>query len=250
MEGSVESRPPADVHDVGGGDFGEIGEQFLVLFRELCGLQPHEHVLDVGCGIGRMALPLTKYLSPEGRYEGFDIARDAVDWCRENITPAHPNFRFHFADIFNGAYNPNGQIAAKEYTFPFGEAEFDFVYLTSVFTHMLPDDVENYLSEISRVLKSGARCFITICLLNEESLALQAAGKARVNFTHDFGVYRSTGRAKPEVVLAYDEDFIFDLYTRSRLRIRPPIYYGAWAGREVGRTNQDIIIAEPAPSPA
>jgi SAM-dependent methyltransferase len=244
MEGNVELRPPADLHNVGGGDFDEIGQQFLGLFKELCGLQPHEHVLDVGCGIGRIALPLTKYLSPEARYEGFDIVRDAVEWCGENITSAYPNFRFNFADIFNGSYNPNGKIPASEYTFPYGEAEFDFVYLTSVFTHMLPDDVKNYLSEVSRVLKSGARCLITVCLLNEESLALQAAGKARVNFIHDFGVYRSTARAKPEVVLAYDEDFIFDLYSRSLLRVRLPVHYGAWAGREGGRTNQDVIIAD------
>ena len=57
----------------GGGPFNEIGEEFFRHFVELGGLKPDERVLDLGCGIGGMAVPLTRYLSERGSYKGFDV---------------------------------------------------------------------------------------------------------------------------------------------------------------------------------
>ena len=48
---------------IGGGNLKEIGKRFLQHFIELGKLKPNDIVLDVGCGIGRMAFPLTKYLN-------------------------------------------------------------------------------------------------------------------------------------------------------------------------------------------
>ena len=55
--------PPWWLRDVGGGDFRAVGQKFLHLFTELADLQPDERVLDIGCGCGRIAFPLTEYLS-------------------------------------------------------------------------------------------------------------------------------------------------------------------------------------------
>ena len=66
-------RPPDRIlraADIGGGDFEEVGEQFRVYFRDLADLRERDAVLEVGCGVGRMAIPLTKVLTPPGRYEG------------------------------------------------------------------------------------------------------------------------------------------------------------------------------------
>ena len=57
---------------VGDGDFTAIGEEHLRYFIEYGKLLPDHTVLDVGSGIGRMALPLTRYLSVQGAYYGFD----------------------------------------------------------------------------------------------------------------------------------------------------------------------------------
>jgi SAM-dependent methyltransferase len=173
--------PPKGRVFFGGGDFNQVGEEYLRYFVELGGLRPHERVLDVGCGIGRMAVPLTRYLDNRGSYEGIDVFPKGIAWCQENITPRYPNFRFRVADIKNKEYNPGGRFAASEYEFPYAEASFDFVLLTSVFTHLLPDEVENYLSEIERVLAPGGRCFASFFLLNEESLELLHSGRSTID---------------------------------------------------------------------
>ena len=97
----------------------------------------------MGCGIGRIAIPLTQYLKT-GTYDGFDIVRHGVEWCQQKVTPHYPNFNFFVADVYNKLYFPQGRYAATEYTFPFADDTFDFVFLTSVFTHMMPKDLEHY----------------------------------------------------------------------------------------------------------
>jgi SAM-dependent methyltransferase len=239
-------RPPDELIYVGEGPkaFERMGNEFFRYFVELGDLKPHERVLDVGCAVGRMAVPLTGYLSETGGYEGFDVVPKGVRWCEENITPRYPNFRFRLADIFNGRYNPKGKYRPEEYTFPYEDESFDFVFLTSVFTHMLPKEVKNYASEISRVLKPGGRCLITYFLLNEESLGLIEKGASDWEFHHSRGKWcRVVDPEQPERAVAYDERFVHRLYRRNGLSATGPVAYGSWCGREEFLGYQDIIVA-------
>ena len=93
--------------------------------------------------------------------------------------------RFHRRRHHNALYNPKGKYQSLEFVFPYPDASFDVVFLTSVFTHMFPPDVKHYLDEISRVLKPGGRCLSSYFLMNEESLALSAAGKGNRQFKHE-----------------------------------------------------------------
>ncbi len=235
--------PPKGKVFFGGGDFDKIGEEYFRYFVDLGGLKPDERVLDVGCGIGRMAVPLTRYLDSRGSYEGFDVFPAGVRWCRENITPKYPNFRFRVADIHNKEYNPGGRFAASEYEFPYEDGSFDFVFLTSVFTHLLPDEVENYLSEIRRVLAPNGRCLASFFLLNDESLGTIRSGTSTIDFRHDFGGYRAKDADTPEAAIAYPEDYVRSLYTERGLSITEPSHYGAWPGRRNFLSYQDIVIA-------
>ena len=140
---------------VGAGNFKEIGDDFLQLFTRLGHLKPSDDVLDVGCGIGRMALAMVNYLEPTSRFEGFDIVKHGIDWCERNITTRWPNFNFKHSDIYNKCYNEPGRQVSRKYRFPYEDNSFDFAFLTSVFTHMLPRDMESYLGEIHRVLRPG-----------------------------------------------------------------------------------------------
>lgn len=248
-------RPPAEEPSEGellpsvflqnyvGGDYRKVGEEFFRYFVELGKLQPHESVLDVGSGSGRMAVPLIDYLSDEGSYEGFDISAEAVKWCRERITSGFPNFRFQVSDIYNAAYNPHGKYPASEYRFPYQDRTFDFAFLTSVFTHLLPRDMEHYFSELSRVLKPGGRCLITYFLLNEESTPMIDGGQGILNFAEREKLYRTINKSRPEDAVAYDEKLIRNLYEKYGFEVSEPVYYGSWCGRENFLSLQDMVIA-------
>lgn len=243
-----EVLPPRELQDLVGGGGADVykatGNEFLDYLIDLCGLQPGDAVLDVGCGSGRMALPLTGYLNrPKGRYAGFDVSREAIAWCTENISASHPNFDFTVVDVQNGTYNPKGKYKSSDFRFPYPDGSFDMVLLASVFTHMLPSDVKHYLHEIARVLKPGGRSLITFFLLNKESLALIKEGKASFNFEHEMPGYRMTDVENPEAAIAYPEDFVRYLYGECGLEFREPLRYGTWCGRTNGMSGQDVVIA-------
>lgn len=245
LSGKREKMTPPSrmVEGIGGGDFKQIGETFFQHFINLCDLKPNEKILDVGSGSGRMAVPLTKYLSSEGSYEGFDITPEQVKWCQKNITPSYPNFRFQLADIYNNMYNPRGKFKGSDYKFPYANETFDFIFLTSVFTHMLPQEMEHYLSEIARVLKKNGRCFITFFLLNGESLQLVDAKKSSRDFKFDLGEYRTENENIHESAVGYDETFIKELYQKYNLEINLPVFYGSWCERSHPFDYQDIVVA-------
>jgi SAM-dependent methyltransferase len=224
-------------------NFKEVGLKLFEQMIDLGQLRSDDSVLEVGCGIGRAAIPLTMYLKNQGKYEGFDIIPQAISWCQKNITPKYPRFHFQLADIFNRAYNPKGKYQASEYRFPFPNESFDFIFLTSVFTHLLPKDLENYFSEITRVSKRGGRSFITYFLLDEESSKRMKDKKSMLNFKHDLGGYFTSHLKNPERAIAYDKKFIQNLYEKHRWQILDPIHPGSWCGRENVRCGQDTIIA-------
>lgn len=234
--------PPVWLHSVGNNDFYECGEEFFRYFTDIGGLKPDERVLDVGCGTGRMARPLTRYLT-SGTYDGIDIVGPSVEWCQRAYQHRFPNFRFHFADVYNQAYNPGGTLRAAEYKFLFADSFFDFIYLTSVFTHMLPVDMENYLAEVTRMLKPGGRCFITYFLLTADSLKLMSQNRSSIDFKGALPGCRVKDTDEPEAGVAYERDRILELYDKNKLVISEPVHYGTWCGFSDGLSYQDIIVA-------
>jgi ubiquinone/menaquinone biosynthesis C-methylase UbiE len=216
----------------------------LRYFIEKADLKPTDRVLDVGCGLGRMAVPLTKYLSKEGSYEGFDIVAEGINWCQKKITSSYPNFHFQLADVYNEWYHPKGKYKTSEYKFPFERGSFDFIFLTSVFTHLLPEDMENYLQEISRMLKPNGKCLITFFIINEESLRHIEKKQAIFSFEFEKGIAKVEDITRPEAAVSYNEGAIRTLYKKYQLNIKEPIFYGSWCGRKEHLSFQDIIVAQ------
>lgn len=239
--------PPRWLRDVGPSDFEATGREFLDLFIRLANLRPNERVLDIGCGCGRMALPLSDYLGRDGLYVGMDITARPVLWCRQNIASHHPNFMFLHMDLYNTRYNPTGRYRAGDYTFPFKDESFDFIFLTSVFTHLLPDDVANYLDEIARLLQPAGRALATFFLLNQTQQALAGQGRNQVNFQYGSGPYRMRSDSLPESAVAYEETFLRQMLKERGLVVSEPVYYGTWSGREEGVSLQDIVLLQRLP---
>lgn len=234
--------PPRPLQFVGEGDFAETGDEFLGHFIDLAGLEPDHRVLDVGCGIGRMARPLLGFLDPErGSYDGFDVHRKGIGWCRRRYA-RHPHFRFLRADLYNRVYHPGGAHRAAEYRFPYDDRSFDLVIATSVFTHLLEEEADHYLAESARVLADGGRMLATFFVLDDESRRRIAAGTAGMPFLDPEAHVAVVSEDLPEEAVAYDAGWIDErlaAHGLARVLRRP----GTWSGREDGLSFQDIVVA-------
>jgi SAM-dependent methyltransferase len=119
-----------------GGDYEYIG----TIMRELliaAGLRPNDYLIDVGCGSGRLAVALKRYLT--GRYLGFDVVPQLLEYARESA--AQPDWRFEESD---------GRPRIPE-----ADNTADMVCFFSVLTHLEHEDSFLYLADAKRVLQSG-----------------------------------------------------------------------------------------------
>ena len=63
-------------------------------------------MLEIGCGIGRMARVLVPVLRPPGSYDGFDVVDSGIAWCQERYRDTPAPFRFVHADLRNSRLQP------------------------------------------------------------------------------------------------------------------------------------------------
>lgn len=223
------------------GPFRESGDEFLGLLRDYGQLEPHYRVLDMGCGMGRVARPLTTFLDPaKGLYEGFDINTAEVRWCSEHYA-SHPNFRFQRADIYNKMYNPKGTVQAEKFTFPYPDASFELAFASSLFTHMPISQVARYLAEIARVLAPGGRALLTLYVWNQESRELVAQGKSALPFRpHDDLIVITP--FVPEAAIALPQEDWDQAVRDAGLEQVGDVLWGSWCGRTASTAYQDMVV--------
>jgi ubiquinone/menaquinone biosynthesis C-methylase UbiE len=101
------------------------------------GIEPGQHVLDVGCGTGRLGAYVAELVAPQGSVVGIDPLPLRVDLAGRK----HPNF--------------STRVGRAEDLTAFEADQFDVVYLNSVF-HWV-NDKQTALREALRVLKRGGR---------------------------------------------------------------------------------------------
>ncbi|OYX04358.1 MAG: SAM-dependent methyltransferase [Caulobacter vibrioides] len=237
----VVRAPPELWHLVGAADadFVRVGQQFKALFLD-AGLKPHHAILDVGCGIGRAAAPLVDYLDENGRYAGFDVMAEAIAWCRANIAVGDPRFEFLHADMHSDRYNPGGTQPASAYVFPYPDASFDYVWLGSVFTHLLAADQAQFAHEIARVLRPGGISIVSWYLIDDEARANTGSGQIAFDFVHPLNGCWTATPELPEAVIGYELPLVQRQYEELGLEILNQAL-GVW--RREPLQDQDIIVA-------
>jgi SAM-dependent methyltransferase len=145
-----------------------------------------------------------------------------------------------FLDVHNKQYNSTGKLSAETLRFPYGTQDFDCVIITSVFTHMLPAGVHNYIHELSRVMKPGAYAFITTFLLNEES----AKGiRSVLPFRYHLGECQVIDKVFPEAAISMPENQIMAWFLEARLKVIS-IMYGSWAGKVGCENLHDNLVVQ------
>lgn len=231
-------------------DWFRWAEEWSLLLRLYGLLGRHSHVLEIGCGLGRIAFPLRYILSGGGAYDGFDICREKVEFLERSFHRVYPHFRFAWADVYNTYYNPGGKTRAVEYRFPYPDEQFDVVFAASVFTHMLPDAAAHYFRESARVLKPNGRCVFSFFLLDQYRPGqARPLGFARpdFNFDHPYGDYDSDFAVVeprcPEQMTAYRTGLIERLVRQAKLDLAQAPVPGFWSGSASNWVStQDLVV--------
>jgi SAM-dependent methyltransferase len=227
-------------------------EEWSMLLRVYGRLRSDDAVLEIGCGLGRVAFPLRYLLSDEGTYDGFEIVAEKVRFLQRTFAAAHPNFHFRWADIHNTFYNPGGRTPAAKYRFPYADQQFDLVFAASVFTHMLPESTARYLAESARVLRQAGRCVFSFFLLDHYQPGHpRPGGFGRDEFAFD---HQYCGRGadfaigvpdNPETMTAYRLSFVNRLAADAGLRLAQSPAPGLWSGAvEAPVGAQDVVVLE------
>jgi SAM-dependent methyltransferase len=245
VQEQISALPPWYVPGIGAGEFLQVGEELVRLCRRY-GLRRSDRFLDVGCGLGRAAIPLQLYLSG-GRYEGIDVVPEIVEWCRRHIASVSSRFRFSLIDVRNTAYNPGGSISGEVVTFPFPARSFDFAFASSLFSHLLESTARRYLQELARVLRPSGHLLFTCFLLDSDTERRMILGQTDQGF---FPCGCHTGvadLADPEAAVAFQVTWLLQRLEASGLCLAHPIEVGGWRGGS-GWSYQDVVAVRPLQS--
>jgi len=228
------------------------GVEWTLLLRAFGGLRASSRVLDLGCGLGRVAFPLRRALV-DGTYDGVDVVREKIDFLRERFTPRYPAFRFHLLDVANTAYNPGGAVAHDgDISLPFDDRSFDVVIGASLFTHLVPITARRYLAEIGRLLADGGRCTLSLFLLDvfdegrpRTGLSAGEAFSFAHRYTDEAGAVAVSSLESPELMVAWPLGLLEPLAAAAGLRLVSPPRLGQWSGAAADWTWwQDLVVLE------
>jgi SAM-dependent methyltransferase len=178
------------------------------------GYSRESRVVDIGCGVGRLATGLLAEFG-QVEYLGLDANRLFLTWCREHIQRFHPTYRFVHYDVVNELYNPGGTVDGTGIRLPVESESADIVYLWGVFTNMRPDHTTIYLSEASRIVRTGGRLFLT---------AFVEEGVPPVSYNPpDYVPYDCT---VPLAVVQYNRQEFFSLFDQHSLHVEDFRHHG------------------------
>ena len=236
---SIRVRSNGISRQFGGRNFYRFGLQLAEHLKTYANLNHQSRVLEVGCGCGRTAFALSAVLD-NGGFDGLDIEKKSIESCQKNKLFNRKKFQFQFQDVQNNEYNPTGTSRADSYRFPYADNQFDVIFLVSVFTHMLTNDVKNYIAEISRMLKPGGVCMLTTFLMDKgrQSKAMSFPYKEMDHYFYN--------QTLPEAAVGYVSEFYITHFSSHGLVQIHDVLWGSWRNSsQVVSTSgfpQDIVF--------
>lgn len=215
-------------------------------YSKYCPIEADNFVVEIGCGVGRDAIQLTKHLNFSGNYVGIDIIKPSIEWCQKNITPKYPNFKFIFYNINSQIHNPNGTTKTTQVKLPIKSNTVDRIILQSVFTHMFEKDIIHYLKEFRRILKPSGKIFASFFITDLKSLKLSKKNMSTLSFQYKLNSHcYINDNIYPEGAVGYTVTGLKHMLTESKMVLDQPIHRGFWCGRKNVTDGQDIIIIKP-----
>ncbi|MCF6151997.1 MAG: class I SAM-dependent methyltransferase [Candidatus Kuenenia stuttgartiensis] len=240
--------PPRHIRSIVGGpsirEYASVGMEFTIYLKLLCSLKPYHHVLEIGCGCGRIAQNLIDYID-EGSYEGIDVNKKVIQYAKK-IEQEHRKFKFHHINVYSGSYNSESNVMPSDFRFPYRDNNFDIVFASSVFTHMTPPGLRNYICEIYRVLKPNGILMSTFHLTKDLTQLVTNYVDVRPDSV-DSKYYKVADVNIPEINVAYDENYILNLFKNDNLSLIGAPYFGKWNNRENHLSWQDILLLKKVP---
>jgi SAM-dependent methyltransferase len=129
----------------------DMDDMLAVLERAGVSLEELGHILEFGCGDGRMIRWL-EHLAGDREVWGTDIDAGRIFWCKQHLSPP-----LRFATTTTVPH------------LPFEDRHFGFIFAGSVFTH-IDDLADAWFAELRRVLRPGGKLFVTVHLKHDIDL--------------------------------------------------------------------------------
>lgn len=236
---SVVGEPPVELQYVGGAPW-ITGDNTLEHIMKIAPIQDDARVLDVGCGNGRIAAAMQRKGLSIHSYNGMDIVKSGIDWCDDNLR--RPGYFFVWMNWYNSMYNPGGREGLLP--FPYCPEAFDYMIVNSVFTHMLPENVEHYLKQMWIMAKKGCIVYVTFFLWDTGVAANQRAGKSAHNFPYNYGYYHTLrSHLGKEGMVSYDKNWIYAKLNEIGWRIRDG-WRGCWSDTKQVKGDQEFLFQD------
>ena len=105
----------------------------------------------------------------------------------------------------------------------------------------MPAEVEQYINETGRIMKSGATSLMFFYIVNCESEDLMIKRPTQMNFPYNKGFYRLRSLQSENQHIAYDEEWLLEKLSAAGLKMES-IKYGQWCGRVNYLDYQDMIL--------
>ena len=223
-------------------------EHYLLNIREYVAdlilnarLTPTSRVLDIGCGCGRVASGLSRYLDARGSYLGLDVWQEGISWATRHLTEAFPNFTFQTVPAANNYYL--AEDTGERNAFDLSNVptnHFDVIFAVSLFTHLKLADARQYLEFVAKALSPDGVAYLTFFVMDDEARTWVAdTGNHKLVEPNGDGMWY--GYAKQDFFSGFAPELLQQQFDECGLEVvqQAP---GHWAKKSGARLYQDWFL--------